>query len=341
MIARFGARWTVVSGGVVLAVAFALAWFTRDFVTFYVAAGILGIGFSLVANTPGIYLVTGWFGARAPRMIGFYMMIGTLGGAIGPPVAQALVSSSGGWRLYWLAMTLTALLLSILCAVVIKEPAPIGNRPDLTDVVSADNWSYRDTLWSPQFILIALAMVATQTCMITVSGVTPAHFARLGWSAGFAAQILGLQGFVGTLATGVSGWLTERFNPKSMLAFGLVSEAFGMLALAFANSAWVAFAFVAIFGVGWSVACLSVTVLLIRYFGQKTGVAALAAIFMLAGAAAVGPVVAGMVADQTGSFSPALGGLAIVLFPIGLAVFMMSPARHAALRTFAPRLQTE
>ncbi len=341
MIARIGARWTIVSGGLVLAIAFLLAYFTQDFPTFYIAAGILGIGFSLVANTPGIYLITGWFGARAPRMIGFYMMIGTLGGAIGPPVAQALVSSSGGWRLYWLAMMAVALTLSILCAVIIKEPAPIDSEAVPAKVVPAENWSYRETLRSPQFIIIAVAMVATQTCMITISGITPAHFARLDWPAGFAARILGLQGLVGTAATGVSGWLTERFDPKAMLVFGLLSEMVGMAVLALAQSTWMAYLFVPAFGIGWSVACLSVTVLLVGYFGQMTGVAALAAIFMFAGAAAIGPVAAGMVADLTGSFSPALAGLGMVLAPISLIAFMMPAARRGSSRVLAPRLQTE
>lgn len=342
LMVRIGARWTIVSGGIILAIGFVVAYATHSFVTFYVAAGILGIGFSLVANTPGIYLITGWYGARAPRMIGLYMMIGTLGNAIGPPVAQALVSSSGGWHLYWLAMTATALVLAALCALVIKEPAPIRTDEAAAEIVPADNWTYRETLRSPQFIVIALAMVATQTCLITVAGVTPSHFARLGWPVGFAAQLLGLQGFVGTLATGVSGRLSERFNPKVMLVVGLLSLAGGVAALAFANSAWAAYAFVPMFGVGWSVTCLAVTVLLVRYFGQKTGVAALAAIFMLAGAAAIGPAIAGSVADATGSFAPALGGLALVLLPIALAVFVMPAARRRnPADMLLPRLQTE
>ncbi|HTJ64127.1 MAG TPA: MFS transporter [Alphaproteobacteria bacterium] len=340
LMARIGARWTIVSGGLVLAVGFIVAYATQSFVTFYVAAGILGIGFSLVANTPGIYLITGWFGARAPRMIGLYMMIGTLGNAIGPPMAQALVSSAGGWRLYWLAMTATALALSTACAIVIREPAPIAKDTAATEAVAAENWTYRETLVSPQFIVIALAMVATQICMITVAGVTPSHFARLGLPNGFAAQILGLQGLVGTLATAISGRLSERFDPKGLLVFGLISTALALSALAFASRGWTAYAFVPLYGVGWSVTCLAVTVLLVRYFGQKTGVAGLAAIFMLAGAAAVGPAVAGAVADVTGSFTPALGGLALLLPPIALAAFVMPPARRIAPR-FVRSLQTE
>jgi MFS family permease len=341
LMARIGARWTIVSGGLVLAIGFVIAYATHAFVTFYVAAGILGVGFSLVANTPGIYLITGWFGARAPRMIGLYMMIGTLGNAIGPPVAQALVSSAGGWRFYWLAMTGTALALSALCAIVIREPPPVARETAASEAVAAENWRYREALVSPQFIVIALAMVATQICMITVAGVTPSHFARVGLPAGFAAQILGLQGVVGTLATAISGRLSERFDPKALLVFGLISEALALTALAYAGQSWTAYAFVPMYGIGWSVTCLAVTVLLVRYFGQKTGVAGLALIFMLAGAAAVGPAIAGAVADATGSFTPALAGLALLLPPIALAAFLMPPARRAADRPLVPTLQTE
>jgi cyanate permease len=325
MIAKIGARWTIVSGGVILAIAFMVAYATRDAITFYIAAGILGVGFSLVANAPGVYLITGWFGQKAPRMIGIYLMVGTLGNAVGPPVAQALISSAGGWRLYWLVMTGVVLVLSALCAIVIQEPRDAPKPAEASEAFTAGDWRYRDMLRTPQFIIIAVAMTAIQICMITISSVTPSHMARLGWPVGFAAGLLGMQGFVGTLATGVSGRLSERIDPKALLVCGLLSEALGVSALAFAGGRALAYAFVLFFGIGWSLSCLAVTVLLVRNFGQKAGVAALATLYMLAGASAIGPIVAGMVADATGSFAPALGGLAAVLLPIALAVVLMPP----------------
>lgn len=327
MMARIGGRWTIVTGGAVLAVAFLAAALSRSLPMAYVAVALVGAGFSLVANTPAIYLIAGWFGARASRMIGLYMMIGTLGGAVGPPAAHALISS-GGWRLYWAAMLAVALALSVLCALFIREPTPGRRAP--TPGSSQSDWRYWAILRSPQFIVIAIAMVMTQTCVITVSSVTPSHFAHLGWPAGFAGEILGLQGLVGTVATGISGWLTEKVEPRLMLGGALIAEAAGMALLGFPEGAWTMAAFVAVFGIGWSVSCLAVTVLLVRLFGNRGGTAALATIFTFAGAAALGPSAAGMVADSTGSFSLALGGLGLSLLPVAGAAFLMNRGRGLA-----------
>jgi MFS family permease len=338
LIARVGARWTIVAGGAILALAFLVAAMTGSLATAYIAAGVLGIGFSLVANTPAIFLIAGWFGGRAPRMIGLYMMIGTLGGAVGPPVAQALIASGGGWRLYWTAMLGVALALTVMCALFIREP-PAETAPKASVGPARAEPGYWAMLRSPRFIVIAIAMVLTQTCMITVSSVTPSHFARLGWSAGFAGTILGLQGLVGTVATGISGWLTERVEPRLMLGAALIAEAVGMVILGFADRTWMMYAFVIVFGVGWSVSCLAVTVLLVRIFGNRGGTAALATIFTFAGAAALGPWAAGLVADATGGFSPALGGLGLLLLPAAGAALLMDRARGGI--GLAPRYQAE
>ncbi len=334
-IPRFGGRWTIVAGSLVLASACALAAMTDGLALFTVSAGLVGVGFSLVANTPSIYLIAGWYGARAPRMIGIYMMLGTLGGAVGPPVAQACVAGAG-WRLYWVAMTGLALALGALCALVIREPpahrpvTPPGGMP-----------GYRRAVRSPQFAVLALAMVAVQTCIVTVSSVIAPHFARHGWSAGFAAQVLGLQGLVGTLATGCSGWLTERCEPRRMLASGLLATACGMLLLAFGGSLGAACTFVGLFGAGWSVSCLAVTVLLVQHFGKQAGTAALATIWMLAGAAAAGPAGAGYVADRTGSFAPMLCGLGLLLLPVTLAALFLRAPLEDPYRPAASRLAAE
>jgi predicted MFS family arabinose efflux permease len=243
-------------------------------------------------------------------VIGIYMMISTLGGAVGPPVAQALISS-GGWRLYWTAMLGAALLLIALCALLIREPprSAMEARPGGLRAGAAPPSGYWRIVRSPRFIVLAAAMVVTQTCIMTVSGVTPAHFSRLGWSAAFAARILGIQGLVGTIATGISGWLTERCDPRLMLGAGLLGQSAAMALLGFPQGAAWMYLFALVFGLGWSVSCLAITVLLVRCFGARGGTAALATIFTFAGAAAAGPWAAGMIADATGSFSTALAGL--------------------------------
>ncbi len=344
LIPRIGGRWTVVAGTALLAAGFFLASTTRTLATFYVAAAIFGFAFSLVANASGTYLIASWFKTRAPRMIGLYMMVGSLGGAVLPPVAGALVATGGGWRLYWVAMAAMAVLVAGVCALLIREPPTAsGLEPagKAAKVAHSAGWGYRVFLPTPQFMIIAAAMVATQACTITVAAVAVPHFTEHGWSAGYAAEILGLQGLVGTVATGISGWLTERFEPKLMLAFALLAEALGMMLLAFAHALWMTYAFVPIFGIGWSVTSLAVAVLLIRYFGSKGGTAALSTIWLLAGFSTAGPSIAGLVADATGSLVAPLALFGLLLLPIAFAALAMNAVRPVVPGGLEPRLQRE
>ncbi|MDB5393108.1 MAG: transporter [Rhodospirillales bacterium] len=155
MIPRIGARWTIVCGSFVLALGFFLAYRTSALPVFYLAAGPFGLAFSLVANTSGIYLIASWFGDQSPRLLGVYLMSGTLGGAVGPPVAEALISSSGGWRPHWLAMTNVALLLLLaaMCAILPesrhRRPPRLPISPSLRIGAVARRCSHRNSSLSP------------------------------------------------------------------------------------------------------------------------------------------------------------------------------------------------
>ena len=335
LIQRIGGRWTIVVGALILAAGFLLASTTRSLTIFYIAAAMFGTAFSLTANSAGTYMVANWFGERSGRMIGLYMMIGSLGGAIMPPVAAALTAGPGGWRFYWLAMAVVAALIAILCAVLIREPP---NAARASASVKPESWGYHAFLTSPKFVILATAMVGTQFCTVTVSAVTVPHFANIGWSAEYAARILGLQGLVGSIATGVSGWLTERYAPKLILAGGLLLEAVGTVLLAFAHDAWMAYAFVPIFGIGWSVTSLAVTVLLIRYFGSRSGTAALSTIWMLAGLATAGPSIAGLMADLTGGFVAILSLFGLMLVPVAAAALLMDASTGRVSSPARPRV---
>jgi MFS family permease len=327
LIPRIGGRWTIVGGCAILATACAIASTTNGLATIYGAIAVAGIGYSLTANAPAIYLIAGWSGDRAPRMIGLYLMIASLGGAIAPPIAQALISLHGGWRLYWIEMLAVALVLAGLCAWALREPPATPEAP-AQEAQPAQVWTYGRIVRSPRFIILALAMVATQGCVITVSAVAPGHLVTLGWSADFAARMLGLQGLVGTVATGVSGFLTKRVAPRWMLVAGLVVQAIGMMLLASPAGNGSLYGFALSFGIGWSVTCLAVTILLVEYFGDLGGTTALATIWTLAGAAAAGPWAAGLVADAGGSFRPALIALGLLLLPIALATPFLTPSQR-------------
>ena len=66
-----GTRWTMVSGSVILTIGFALAAVSQSLWVFLVSSGLMGLGFTLTANIPSVYLLASWFPATAPRIIGF------------------------------------------------------------------------------------------------------------------------------------------------------------------------------------------------------------------------------------------------------------------------------
>lgn len=334
LIPRIGGRWTVAVGSLLLAAGFMLASISRALPLFYFAAAVFGVAFALVANASGTYLVANWFGARAGRMIGIYMMVGALGDAILPPVAGALVGGTGGWRGYWLEIAVVAVLLAVLCVAFIREP------PNAAEVAAdnprAEGWGYRTFLLSPRFLVLAAAMVGTQFVKIIVSADIVPHFAKIGLSVD-GAQILGLHGLVGAAATGVSGWLTERYEPKLLLAGALAMETISMLLLAFGNTPWTAYAFVPLFGIGWSVTSLAATILLIRCFGNNSGTAALSTIWTLAGFATAGPAIAGYMADVTGSFVTALALFGVLLVPVAVAALFMNTSGRVVSGALVPQ----
>lgn len=325
---RFGPRFTLVAGALVLALGFLVASQAQGLAATCLAAAIFGAGFPLAASVPGTYLIAAWHGKRSSGMIGLYLMAGTLGGAAGPPIAEGFLASSAGWRGYWLAMAGLGLLVALASALAVHEPPAAEDDRKGSASTQSGTWSYRESLRTPQFALLAATLVTSQMALITVSAVIASHFHHLGWAPGLAAGLLGGQALVATAATGLSGWLAERFEARHVHAGSLVALVVGLVSLAFARDVWWTYLFVLTFGAGWSAARVAVTVLLIRYFGPKSGTAALSTCWMLCGAAAAGPPAAGLAADLTGSFVPPLMALALGFLPLAAGALMIGAPRQ-------------
>ncbi|HUD30187.1 MAG TPA: MFS transporter [Novosphingobium sp.] len=314
LIRWIGASRTVVAGQVLLACAFLVLWNTASLAQLYLGALMAGIGFSLSGNTPGVYLVSGWAGARAPRLIGIYMMVAMLGNALGPPGAQALIAG-GGWRGYSLAVACLCAANAVFCAVCLRDP------PVVEAAGGEGHWlrGLGRVLRSPVFVLLATGIVSSQICLVTVASVAPAHLVGQGLTSDLAARLLGVEGIASALVTGLLGHFAGLLSPRRMLPVALGACAAGMLILGASRDPLALHAFALLMGAGVGGATLTVTLLLVRYFGPAGGSASLGAIWTLAGLAALGPWISGMVADATGGYAPALVGFGIAMVPIVLA----------------------
>ena len=149
------------------------------------------------------------------------------------------------------------------------------------------------------------------------------HFKMLGHPAAFAAGMLGFQALMAAIAKGLSGAVGERVNPRLLLVGGLALEAMGFVVLSIAATPLLVGVFAVTFGVGWGAAYLAITVLMIKYFGPRTGSDGMSLVWLLTVIAALAPAGAGMIADEFGSFGPAFVAGALMLLPIAVGLLIV------------------
>ena len=320
LIRWIGGGLTIVLGQAVLCGAFLILSAAQGPGQVYAAALLGGIGFSLSGNSPAVYLLSSWGGARAARWIGTYMMIGTLGNAVGPPAAQALIAGFG-WRGYAVAVALIAAGMAGLCRLCLREP-PLGEsggggRSSLRELGAV--------LRSPIFLTLAAAVVASQMCIITVASIAPAYLAAQGQAPAFAARLLGIEGLASALATGLLGYAVQIVPARHLLPVALLAGAAGLAILTSSRDAALLTGFAVLVGASVGGVTLAVTLLLVRYFGPVQGAASLGAVWTLAGLAAFGPWVAGIIADGSGSYAPAFSGIALLLLPVAAGSVLLLP----------------
>lgn len=329
-----GTRLTMFLGGVVLGVGFLLAATVHGILVFFVATTFMGVGFSLIAPSPAVYLLATWFPRTASRMIGFYFMAGAFGGVVGPLVVGAIVSTTGSWRVHWMVMAIAAFVVGLISLATIKDAVPVTAVSDVKNAGLAEKtgdtevapelalWTVRQALMSRSFLLLALAMMIVQTVVTTMHSSLVAHVASLGHGPTPGALAMSLLALMGTLTKGVTGALSEKISPKLLLVWGLAVQGAAMVLLSVGGvPAW-AYVAALLFGVGWGLSWLSAHVLLLRYFGGAIAGDMVAMATMATTFAVVGPLVAGWSADKTGSFVPVFlifaGLLALTVVVTGL-----------------------
>lgn len=337
-----GTRLTMFTGCVVLAAGFYLASVIQNLAFFFVATALMGIGFSLVAPAPAMYLLATWFPRTSARMIGFYFMAGSSGGIAGPLIVEAIIGSAGNWRQHWMVMATAAAALSVLCLLGIRDAVKVESVAQVANAAargktqpSESAWTVREALRTPAFITLAFAMTVIQTVVTTAHSTLVSHVANLGVSAAAGAVAMSLLALAGTVAKGFTGALCERVSPKLLLVVGLALQSMGVALLCMASGVFSAYSASILFGIGWGLSWLSAHVLLLRYFGATIVGDMTAMATTVTTVAVLGPIVAGRVADVTGSFSSSLLAFAALLglTTIFTLLFLRAPTRHEAQST--------
>ncbi len=328
--ARFGPRVVISVSLLIVAAAMALTGLIPSFGAAGVGRFLAGVG-GAGSNVPAMALLSAWFGARRRGMAAG---VGSAGSSLGlmvtGPLVPALLQRGGeaGWRLSWYALAaLTLLVFAVVALGLRNHPSEMGlhavgefeterkaGQPPARG--AALNWGavYRSALlWKLAGVYFGFGFSYIIYSTFFVRYLTA--------EAGFSRAAAGGLWFQIGVASVVSGFLwgsvSDRWGRRAALlcVFGLQGTAFVLFGLG--HSPGCVYGSAALFALtSWSVPAL-MAALCGDLFGARLAPAALGlTTLVFGGGQALGPYLAGMIADATRSFAPAFllaGGVALVL----------------------------
>ncbi len=244
------------------------------------------------AYTPTLAVLGGWFVRQRNAALGVAAAGTGCGMLVLPPLAAALIDRFG-WRSTSMILGAGCAALLVLAAALVRPPplAAAGRQRSLGRVVR-----------SSEFVMLYASWVLATTALFVPLVFLPAYAAARGATEVAGAALLSLLGGASVLGRLGVGVLAERVGTARLFkASVLLMAASYLLWLAAPSYAWLA-AFAATLGVGYGLRIALMPAVLIELFGVQRLGAVLGAFFTASGiAAALGPPLAGLVVDATGS----------------------------------------
>ena len=185
--------------------------------------------------------------------------------------------------------------------------------PSLTTRVEQQFLTLRQALRTPAFWFISLGHASA---LLVVSAVTVHLILHLTENLGYSIRTAGLvvalmtaSQVVGMLA---GGYLGDRISKRVIVVTAMASHATGLLLLAYASHFWMVGLFALLHGGAWGARGPLMQAIRADYFGRRSfgTIMGFSSLIVMVGTT-VGPIVAGVLADRTGSYESGFTILAI------------------------------
>jgi MFS family permease len=258
---RFGPRRALLSGIVLIAAGMFALLGLRDIWQLYALYGIVvGIGTGVVSQVTGAAVAHRWFRTQRGLVVGLFGAATSAGQLIFIPAMMALTVADG-WRsgIVLLAIASAAVFLPVVLFVR-DRPQDIGARAfGEAAVLSADEKAadargtpLRVAIRTRDFWLLAGSFFV---CGYTSNGLVGTHLIPHAIEHGFtpeaAASAVGLMGAMNIVGTTASGWVSDRFDNRKLLAAYYGFRACSLLALPFVLQVPQLMVFAVVYGLDW------------------------------------------------------------------------------------------
>lgn len=319
-----GIRRTMMAGLTLMALStLASLWMTQPW-QYLLSWGVFsGLGTGVVALTLGSAIVNRWFAQRQGLVMGLLSASMATGSLIFIP-AMAWMAGDVRWDRVALAIGIaSALLIPVVGLLMPERPADrgVGRYGEAADAPAAhtavrgaaDPWlaitTLRRGMRQPMFWLLAGSFFV---CGLTTNGLIGTHFIAYCGDRGIApvqaAGLLSMMGFFDLIGTTLSGWLTDRYDPRRLLFVYYGVRGLSLVALPFIAFDGVSLTLFAIFyGLDWVATVPPTAKLSNLYFGERDAPIMLGWIFVGHQiGAATAAFTAGLVRQEVGTYQPAL-----------------------------------
>ena len=284
LIARLGPRKLMVAAMSVAVVATASLYWLQNIVQLIVVwGGVVGLSLGVVYLPLGATVANRWFYARRGLVVGILGAGSSAGALLWVPIMMSATVTSGWRAAILLGATALAILIPLGYLVVRDRPEDVGLRAYGAEsataaegVAAQRTTSMSEALRTRDWWLLAFTFFV---CGLTTNGLVGTHLiphaVEHGFTQGMAATALAIIGAFNVVGTITSGYLTDRFNPRRLLAIYYAFRAASLVLLPSVTSEFGLIVFAVVFGLDY-IATVPPTVALTA---DRFGRASLATVF--------------------------------------------------------------
>jgi MFS family permease len=343
---RFGPQGVIRVGVFLFGGGFMLLSRIETLLEFYAAFIMIALGSSLCGFFPVNVALINWFERKRARALSAMSIGLALGGIFVPVVGWSLVTY--GWRATAFASGVLAIVAGFPLAMVMRRrpedhgetvdglPREAESRaPDQKQGIPASrDFTAGEALRTPAFWLLSLGHGFALFVVGAVSVHAIAHMKEaLGYTVSAAAAIITLLTICQIVGVMI-GWVVgDRYEKRFIAAACMLMHALGLLCLTYASALPWLIAFAALHGVAWGLRGPFMQAIRADYFGRSAIGMILGLSFMIIVIGQVGgPMIAGVLADATGSYRLGFTLLAL-LAGLGSVFFLLAKRPVRPLRS--------
>lgn len=330
LIDRFGPRKVMTTGIVIFGVGFLMLSQINSLLTFYIAFIVMALGASLGAFLGISVAIVNWFDRRRALAMSITTMGFAAGGFGQPAIAYSL--DSFGWSDTAVISGLVVIVVGVPLALLMRHrPEDYGWLPDgATEPPAATpasqppegarpagppvDFTAREALRTRAFWLISIGHAAS----LLVVGAVMVHFVPLvnesmGYSLNDAANVILLMTVMSITGMSVAGYLGDRIDMRLILIVAMIGHMLSLVVLTLADSLPMVIAFAVLHGLAFGARGPITQAIRAEYFGRQSFgmIMGFSSMIILVGML-LGPIIAGLSYDVTGSYRTGFVLLAII-----------------------------